>query len=279
MKNILELLPQVYAGQLSELIREEKPDELRLNVGRPVILRFNRHEKFLWPILEQEQLEAVLRAACRQSVYAHTETIRHGYVTIEGGHRIGICGFGVVENGQVRSIQSYSSLVIRVARQVLGCADRLLPQISGSTLLLGPPGCGKTTLLRDLVRQLSDKRKMRISVADERGELSAGVFGLPQLDIGERTDVMINIPKAEAAMMLLRTMNPQCIAVDEITTAEDIWAMDQISYCGVMLLATAHGAGMSDLTTRPLYKNMMALNIFHKVVILKQDKSYSVQEV
>ncbi len=255
------------------------PDELRLNVGRPLSIHAGAAEEQLWPKITQEDLDFILRSACRQSVYAHTETLRHGYLTVEGGHRIGICGFGVVQDGEVRSIRNISSMVIRMAKQILGCADELLPQVDRSVLLVGPPGSGKTTLLRDLVRQLSDRRDQRISLVDERGELSAGVFGVPQLQIGSRTDVLINIPKATAAMMMLRTMAPRWVAMDEITSAEDIYAMEQIAYCGVNVLATAHGSGMEDLDARPLYRQMMEREIFSKIVILDRDKHYQIQEV
>ena len=278
MKRLMELLPRIHAEQLKEydLLGAE---EIRLNTGQPMTVRYADREKQIWPQLKQEQLEQVLFSACRQSVYAYTETLRHGYVTLEGGHRIGVCGFGVMENGDLRTIRSVSSMAIRIAGQVLGCAGKLALRIKESALILGPPGSGKTTLLRDLVRQISDVCEQRISLVDERSELSAGVFGVPQLQIGRRTDVMVNVPKAVAAMMLLRTMSPQWIAMDEITLAEDIEAMEQIAYCGVHVLATAHGSGMDDLYQRPLYCKMMERQIFKYVILLRADKSYSVKEL
>lgn len=279
MEVVMALLPSIYEDKLKEYICVKMPDELRLTVGQPLQVRSGCEETSIWPVLSQNDLDLVLRAACRQSVYAYNETVRHGYITIEGGHRIGICGFGVVEKGEVQTIRTVSTVLIRIAKQFLGCADKLLPCISGSTLILGPPGSGKTTLMRDLVRQLSDKRKNRVALADERGELSAGSLGIPQLQVGARTDVMVNVPKADAAMMLLRTMNPQWIAMDEITSVEDISAMEQIAYCGVQVLATAHGKGIEDLTARPLYRKMMTRGIFHTIVVLQQDKTFTVQEI
>lgn len=278
MDHLISLLPHPFGAQLRRRTGP-MPDELRMNVGWPLSVFAGGTEERFWPRITQEDLDLVLRSACRQSVYAHTETLRHGYVTVEGGHRVGICGFGVIQDGEVRSIRNISSMVIRVAKQILGCADGLLPKVDRSALLLGPPGSGKTTLLRDLVRQLSDKRHQRISLVDERGEVSAGIFGIPQLQIGARTDVLINIPKATAAMMMLRTMAPRWIAMDEITSKEDIYAMEQIAYCGVNILATAHGSGMEDLATRPLYRQMMQCEIFSKIIVLDVDKHYEVQEV
>ena len=278
MDRLISLLPQTYGKQLRDR-SGPLPDELRLNAGRPMSVFTRGKVERIWPKTTQDDLELILRSACKQSVYAHTDTIRHGYITVEGGHRIGLCGFGVVQNDEVRGIRNVSSMVIRVAKQILGCADRLLPQIDGSLLLVGPPGSGKTTLLRDLVRQLSDKRHQRISLVDERSELSAGVCGVPQLQVGENTDVLINIPKATAAMMMLRTMAPNWIAMDEITSQKDIDAMEQIAYCGVDVLATAHGIGLADLDARPLYRRMMERKIFKKVVVLEQGGSYHIQEV
>jgi len=273
MKHIFPLLPDVYAQQLygMDLNRLE---ELRLGCGRPLRLRESRLEREVWPSAEPEMIEDVLRRACKQSIYAYADTIRQGYVTVEGGHRIGICGYGSGE-----TIRSPSSINIRVARQVMGCANDLMEALTESTLILGPPGSGKTTLLRDIVRQLSDKRKCTVGLVDERGELSATVHGVPQLQIGMRTDVLVNISKATAIMMLLRTMNPDWIALDEITAPVDVEAMEQASYCGVLLLATAHASHMEDLWKRPLYHKLMKSGVFRRAVILRPDKSYTMEEV
>lgn len=277
MRKLIELFPQTYTRQMQELDYQHI-EEIRLNVGQPVTICTANSEKQIWPAVTQSDVERVLINACRQSVYAYNETLRQGYITLEGGHRIGVCGFGVVRNAELHTIQSPSSLNIRIAKQILGCASKLLPQITSSTLLMGPPGSGKTTLLRDLVRQISDVRCQRVSLVDERSEISAGVFGLPQLEIGRRTDVLINVPKAVASLMMLKTMNPQWIAMDEITSSEDIAAMEQIAYCGVSVLATAHGAGEEDLEGRPLYRAMMQRGIFKKVIFLFSDKSFEIKE-
>lgn len=278
MDEILKLLPDCYEVQL----RAKKWDgleEIRLGCGRPLRLLWTGREEELWPLGTREQLEDVLRRASRQSVYACAETIRQGFLTVEGGHQIGICGFGVIHDGAIHTIRTPSSLVIRVARQVRGFGDKLLPYLTASTLLLGPPGSGKTTLLRDAVRQLSDNRRQRVGLVDQRGELSASVDGWPQLPVGRRTDVLLNVDKAAAVMMLLRTMSPQWIAVDEITAPEDLEALDQAAYCGVRLLATAHGDSMEDLQRRPLYGRLMERGVFQRVCLLRRDKSYTIEEV
>lgn len=278
MKQIISLLPDVYAAQLDQKLLETV-EEIRLAVGVPLWLRRGNTEKFLWPKMTQPQLERVLHAACQQSIYAYTETLRNGYITLDSGHRVGICGFGVVRNGEVLNIHTPSSMLIRVAHEVPGCASHLIDQLQGSTLIIGPPGSGKTTLLRDCIRLLSDQKQMRIGVVDERGEIAACRNGVPQLEIGKRTDVMINVPKADAMTMLLRTMSVQWIAVDEITSPQDCEVMEQASFCGVHLLATAHSTSMQELYARPLYRKLMERHIFSYVVTMEKDKTYHIEEV
>jgi len=243
------------------------------------MIRCCDREESMWPRVTKEVLQNLIASACRQSVYAYAETLKQGFITLEGGHRIGVCGVGVLHNGRIHTINYISSAVIRIARQIPGVADKIVWNMSGSTLIIGAPGSGKTTLLRDLIRQLSDKRGQRIALVDERGEVSAGVHGLPQFSLGMRTDILINVPKAEGVMMLLRTMRPQWIAVDEITTAEDLIAMEQSSYCGVYLLATAHADSIDDLSNRKLYQRMMEMRIFRTIILLKPDRTYDIVEV
>lgn len=278
MEQILPLLPDCYAKVLGRMSWEGL-EELRLGTGRPLRLMRAGREEEVWPLGTPEMLEDLLRRACRQSVYACAGSLRQGYLTVEGGHRIGICGTGVAERGEMQNLTLPSSAAIRIAHAVPGCADGLLPKLRQSTLLLGPPGSGKTTLLRDAVCQLSDRRRQRVGLADERGELSASVSGVPQLHVGSRTDVLVQVEKASAVMMLLRTMNPQWIAMDEITAPEDVAALEQAAYCGVNLLATAHGSGLEDLRRRPLYRRLLETGVFRTAAVLRPDKSYTVEEL
>lgn len=271
-----------WAALLPEQWRDAAADgaeEVRLAAGQPVQVRAAGAERCFWPVLTQRDLEDVLQRACRHSAYAHTDTLRQGYVTIAGGHRIGVCGFGVVRDGQVQTLRQPTSLVIRVARAVPGCAEPLLAALTDSTLILGPPGAGKTTLLRDAVRLLSDRRRCRVGLADERGELSAATGEGPGLPVGSRTDVLVAVPKAEAVMMLLRTMGPEWIALDEITAPADIEALERAAYCGVRLLATAHGDGMDDLHRRPLYRRLLAMGVFAQAAVLRPDKTYTLHQL
>ena len=268
---IAALLPPCYEPRLRELW-PRRPQELRLLEGRPVTVRLPGGEAALLPPLTQGQLEEILQRACRFSSYAYQETLRQGYVTLEGGHRLGVCGFGVVQAGQVTALRSPTSLNLRIARAIPGCAGTLVESLKVSTLLLGPPGAGKTTLLRDCVRLISNGGQW-VGLADERGEVSAQMG----LDVGQRTDVLLNVPKAEAVMMLLRTMSPDWIALDEITAPADLRALEQAAYCGVKLLATAHADGLEDLQRRPLYRQLTALGVFDQAAVLRPDKSYTLK--
>lgn len=265
----------------------ERAEELRLRCGWPMATVFPEGEVPLGgrKIVTQD-LELLLEIASRASVHAVLSQLREGYLTIEGGHRLGLCGTAVLENGQMRNLRSLSSVSIRIARQHPGAA---LPLLSGlmeggrlcSTLIAAPPGMGKTTLLRDLVRCISDGEgtpPLRVGLADERGEVAALYGGVPQLRVGRRTDVIEGCPKAQGAMLLLRAMNPQVLAMDEITAPEDVAALLTAAGCGAVLLATAHGEG-DELTRRPLYRTMLEERIFQRVVSIQrteQGRSYTV---
>ena len=210
-------------------------EELRLRWGRPMAAVLPEGERPLGgePVTGQE-LEQLLELASRASFHTVADQLRRGYLTVEGGHRVGLCGTAVVRDGELRGLRRLSSAAVRVARQAVGAArpvsDRLLRREGTlySTLILAPPGAGKTTLLRDLIRAASDGEGMtphRVGVADERGEVAALWNGRPQLEVGARTDVLEGCPKALALMLLLRAMNPQVLAADEITAPEDVRAL------------------------------------------------------
>lgn len=227
--------------------------------------------------VDGELLARVVELAGRWSVHTVLEQLRRGYLTVAGGHRLGLCGTAVVEEGRIQALRDLSGINLRIARQRKGVAAETARRLCGAervpnTLILAPPGAGKTTLLRDLIRCLSTGeggKALRVAVADERGELAALYGGQACMDLGERTDVMDGCPKALAIPILLRGMNPQVIAVDEITEQEDLLAMEQAVGCGVSLLATAHGCGMADLERRALYRELMARRIFEWLVTIK----------
>ena len=258
-----------------------RAEELRLRAGRPMTAAYPEGERPV-PGAEEavtaEDLERVLEIATRASLHTAQAQLVQGFFTVAGGHRVGVCGTAAVEGGQVRSLRQFSSLAIRVARSVPGAAASVLDKLweNGalrSTLLVSPPGAGKTTLLRELIRCISGGEgcpALRVGVADERGELAALRGGLPQFDVGPRTDVMDGCPKEKALLMLLRAMNPQVLAADEITDPADCAALSLAANCGVALLCSAHGAGLEDLERRPLYRDLLERKIFRRLVVIRR---------
>ena len=267
-------------------------EELRLRVGQPISITLPNGEAFLpgSPQITIEDLRMVLEIATRASAHTALERVRQGYVTIRGGHRLGLCGSVVCKDGAVHNLQYISSINIRVAKQVPGIANELLwllrkESTVPSILVLAPPGAGKTTLLRDLIRGLSagvGGPSLRVGVADERGEVGAMWEGIPQMDLGPHTDLVDGCSKAIGLLMLLRGMNPQVLAVDEITAPNDIEALQVATGCGVSILATAHGNSIKDLQQRPLYSTLLQRKIFHKVLHIDKEngiRKYSLEDI
>jgi stage III sporulation protein AA len=289
-RQAVRVLPGRLRQEALTLPQEEqsRAEELRLRVGYPMSVVLAGRERGLdgEPVRTQE-LEQLVELASRASVHAVMDQIRRGYLTVEGGHRLGLCGTAVLREGDIHALRALSSADLRIARQVRGAAQPILEGVCHrgqlvSTLILAPPGLGKTTLLRDLIRLVSDGEgctPQRVSVADERGELAAAWSGRPQLDVGRRTDVMEGCPKAQALMYLLRAMNPQVLAADEITAPEDVRALLTAAGCGVTLLVTAHGADREDLRRRPLYRPLLEEGIFQRLVRICRENGRNIYHV
>ena len=271
--------------------QQGRAEELHLRAGQPLSVLLPEGECPLEIAVEPGDLETLCDIATEFSRYAAVETLREGYLSVKGGFRIGLCGTAVMKDGINTNLRQLSSATVRIAREQLGVAEDVVQQLfrNGefcSTLILSPPGAGKTTLLRDLIRMLSagsaPYAPQRVSLIDERGEVAMMHRGQPQMDVGPYTDVLDACPKALGIPMVLRAMNPQIIAVDEITAYQDIRAMALAAGCGVRLLATIHAADVAELMDKPLYRTLLEERIFRLAVSITRREAgrrYRVEEL
>ena len=217
------------------------------------------------------QLRKIVDSMCRGSLYAMQTSLVKGYITLRGGHRVGVCGRTVTENGTITHMTDISSVCIRIAREVVGAADEIMTYLECNgrvynTLIISPPGGGKTTLLRDISRQLGNHRK--VCIADERSEIAACQDGVPAFDVGKFTCVMDAVPKAEGICMLLRTMSPEIIVTDETGTIEEERAIYQLINCGAKIITSAHGYNEIDLSARQYLGKLIRQGIFERIIVL-----------
>ena len=262
--SLLQILP-LWLRQDVDRLGKERMQELRLRIGKPPELVLGKESIWLNQVCGLEDLNYVVNTASRYSPWA-AESIQEGYLTAPGGHRIGLCGQAAVHGKQIKGIRQAESLCIRVARDFEGIAAGV--NRDGSILIIGPPGSGKTTLLRDLIRQIS--RKETVAVVDERGEL----FPQGAFDQGKKLDVLRGCPKGEGIMMVLRTMGPATVAVDEITAREDCEALAFAGWCGVRLVATVHGGSLQDLQRKPLFRPLWEGRLFDRCLVLDREKGF-----
>lgn len=281
---VLEYLPK----GIRKIVQEntnENIEEIRIRTSKPLSLKIGQEIKTIEYIISQQEILQTFEKICENSVYSYRRQICDGYITIKGGNRVGIVGSAVIDNGQIININYISSLNFRIARQKIGCSNRVIEDIINldqnsiyNTLIVSPPGCGKTTLLRDIIRNISNGIKIigfkgkNVGVVDERGEIAAMYKGIPQNDVGIRTDVVDNMPKPEAMRMLVRSMAPDVIACDEIGSIEDIKAIDYAMCSGVKGIFTAHGNDLEEIKRNPEISKLLKNQIFERMILLSPQK-------
>lgn len=268
-KELLEIIPGRLVQEVNS-VGGEKLLELRLRRGRPAELIMPEYIKRVGHRITKEELEYCINVASKYSPWA-SASIAKGFLTAPGGHRIGICGEAVIKDGIITGIRNITSLCIRIAKDFPGISIKA-GKITKSTLIIGAPGWGKTTLLRDVVRAVSAEHS--VSVVDERGELFPDVF-----TAAPRADIMTGCPKALGIEMLLRCMGPEFIAMDEITAEEDAEALLRAHGSGIKLLATAHAGSLDEFFSRVSYRRLVEHNVFKTALVLRSDKTYTSERI
>ena len=291
MQEAWNLFAKAFQLDLERLQREWRRDatEIRMGIGRPIRIRKGSAEGFLlqdgyvdtngrgaYFRPDQTWLEKGLDRLVHYSLYAYEGQMGQGFLTVEGGHRIGVCGRAVVENGVIKTLTDISALVMRMAHEVKGCSEAVFPYIRKGrrvchTLILSPPGAGKTTMLRDLLRRCSDELMLQVGIVDERSEIAACRKGIPQMDVGLRTEVLDGAPKTEGIRMLLRSVAPEVIGVDEIGSRAEADALGEMMRCGVQVLCTAHAASVEEALGREEIESLYRRGMIERMVVLADE--------
>ncbi len=289
MRNIDDILRyfpnrtyQIFSNLFQENVKLiDEVQEIRIRANRPIILKLRERDLMLQYDIQQNEILQIVERICENSIYAYKNQICEGFITVRGGHRIGITGSCVIENGKIINVKYISSLNFRIAREVLNCSTRILREVIDvenktifNTIIVAPPGKGKTTVLRDLIRRLSngiDEINFRgkvCGVVDERGEIAAMYKGVPQNDVGIRTDIIENVDKYKGIHMLIRTMAPEIVACDEIGSKQDVDAIHYALFSGVKGIFTMHGRNIDDIKNNKQVYELVENREIQKVIFL-----------
>lgn len=282
-KDLFEILPKTIRSKVEQIDNLQQLEEIRIKVNKPLFIHIGGKEEIWDYIATPEDIKYIMQRISNYSIYAFEDEIRQGYITIKGGHRVGLCGICVIENNSIKTIKDISSINIRACKEIIGCADKVMPYITynnsvHNTIIISPPKCGKTTLLRDISRQISqgDKNKnfngKNVSIIDERSEIAGSFKGIPQMDVGVRSDVLDNCPKSQGIMMAIRSMSPDVIVCDEIGTQNDMESILMALNSGISLITTIHGFGIEDLYKRLVFKEIVENYVFSRAIVLSNKK-------
>lgn len=291
---ILEIMPVSLRKILQSIPNHtiNNIEEIRLRVNKPLIINVGGKDYFITKngiatinkhnivMVNKLDIETCFQLVTDYSPYALEEEIRNGFITIKGGHRVGICGKTIIEKNRVKTIKDISGLNIRFSKEKIGCGEKVIKYLIEredsiyNTLIISPPQCGKTTILRDIVRLISNGvprlgfKGINIGVVDERSEIAGCYNGVPQNDVGIRTDILDGCPKAEGMIMLIRSMSPKVIVTDEIGRDEDIYALKEAINAGVKLITTIHGDSVEEVCRRDNISSLIKDKIFERIIIL-----------
>ena len=286
----LRAVTRVLSRDICYNINENTIEEIRIRVDRPVILKYPEgKENIIDHVVTQNEILNILQSLCNNSIYSYQSQICDGYITLQGGHRVGITGNVAMKDGKITNVNYVSSLNFRIAREIIGASDEIFKEVItrinsqnnfknsnndtsnleiNNTLIVSKPGCGKTTVLRDLVRNISNMG-FTVSLIDERGEIASMYKGIPQNDIGLRTDVMDNVTKSLGMKIAVRTMAPQVIVADEIGTDGDLEAINYGICSGVKGIFTAHGSDISELRQNETLNKLYEEKLFKRIIFLE----------
>lgn len=283
VEEIIRILPEKISSEVKKFIKDGNIQEIRIKVGKPIILILSNEEKILDCTTTSEEVKGILIKISNYSLYAYEEEIKQGYITIKGGHRVGIAGECVISNGEIKTIKNISSLNIRISKAVNGASNKIMPIITGgnriyNTLIVSPPKCGKTTILRDIAKNISNGmyavglKGKKVVVIDERSEIAACYNGVPQMDVGIRTDVLDNCLKKTGMIMAIRSLSPDVLICDEIGTLGEVEALNMAFNSGVNIVVTVHGFDIEDIYSRKVFKELIDESIIERVVVLSSRK-------
>ncbi|SNR86698.1 stage III sporulation protein AA [Anaerovirgula multivorans] len=307
-KNIVSNLEIMLCPEIREKIRmvpkdiKDSMEEIRLRINQPLMLFVNNQDYFISKtgglsydtkdsyIVGKKNIENTLQFITNYSIYSVEEELRHGYITVQGGHRVGIVGKVLYDSTGIKTMKEFTGLNIRIAREKKGVATNILRYLINNqgefmnTLIISPPQCGKTTLLRDIIRNIShgipylNLKGLKVSVVDERSEIAACYQGVPQNDLGLRTDILDACPKAQGMMMLIRAMSPEVIATDEIGREDDSRAIHEALLAGIKLITTVHGKSLEDALSKQVIGDLLKEGTFQRIIILSNKKGVGTVE-